>query len=65
MGAERLSALSDEDARAEGMPPGLFDDVPTLWFRRLWDSIYGGGEFAWERDPWVWAIRFRVSERDQ
>ncbi len=58
--AEKLSALRDGDARAEGMPPGLFDEVPTMWFRSLWDSIYGSNEFAWDADPWVWVISFRA-----
>ena len=65
----RLADLSPPDAAAEGMPPGLFggadapEDAAVLWFRRLWDSIYGGGELAWERDPWVWSIHFRVEHK--
>ncbi|MEM7808334.1 MAG: hypothetical protein AAF561_09510 [Planctomycetota bacterium] len=60
---ERLQLIGDEDARAEGMPPGLFDGSPRLWFERLWDSIYGGGEFAWREDPWVWVIGFEVTDK--
>ncbi len=57
---ERLDELTDDDARAEGMPPGLFDHLPTIWFRRLWDGIYGDGEFASSSNPWVWVICFSV-----
>lgn len=29
-------------------------------FRRLWDSINAGRGYAWESNPWVWCVSFRV-----
>ena len=63
--AERVRAITPHDAAAEGMPPGLFNDAAdaaVMWFGRLWDSIYAGTEFAWEGDPWVWVVRFRLKK---
>ena len=63
---QRLASISPVDAAAEGMPPGLFGDDPDAalaWFRSLWDGIYGKGELAWSKDPWVWAIDFAVRRR--
>lgn len=59
---ERLTHITPHEAAAEGMPPGLFDAEAAAvdWFRRLWDTFYGNGEFAWKNDPWVWVIEFRV-----
>ncbi len=62
---ERLSEMSEDDIRAEGMPPGLFDAAPRLWFERLWDQFYGRSEFAAKHDPWIWAIRFDVKFSDE
>jgi hypothetical protein len=58
--AEQIQAISESDAKREGMPPGLFDEMPIVWFRRLWDGFYGRSEFAWEQNPWVWVIDFAV-----
>ncbi|MEL7240525.1 MAG: hypothetical protein AAGK78_16835 [Planctomycetota bacterium] len=68
--AERLSEITPSAAEAEGFPPGLFHQssvsdsdrgkAAVAWFRQLWDSIYGDGEFAWRHDPWVWAIHFKL-----
>lgn len=67
---ERLQAISEADARAEGArcidePTGrevLFPDASRagswrLGYRVLWESINGPG--AWDANPWVWAISFR------
>lgn len=73
---ERVADISEEDARAEGAPYAHFEDafeIPDCLrsiadsfpayahhygFQILWESIQGPG--AWDRNDWVWAIRFRV-----
>lgn len=67
---ERLHAITDEDARAEGVTLGepmkatingepgtarIFD--PRKAFAVLWDQINGDG--AWEKNPYVWRVEFR------
>ncbi len=69
---ERLQAISEEDAKAEGVPPagGLLPDYPGTYltpkgdfataevaFQRLWQSIYGTD--SWQANPWVWVIEFK------
>lgn len=68
---ERLNDISDEDAKAEGVPKsnkfpdtyltpkGDFADA-DIAFQRLWESIYG--EESWQDNPWVWAIEFKRIE---
>jgi hypothetical protein len=67
---QRLHAISETDARAEGCP----GDLPieqTLYdygngymsararFHSLWDSINGERDgCAWRDNPWVWALSF-------
>lgn len=74
--AERVQAISEEDARAEGVLPWVhghgeinpeFDEpglVATgsyrLGFHMAWDSTHGPG--AWERNDWVWPVEFKVVE---
>ncbi|MFT3785319.1 MAG: hypothetical protein QM770_04025 [Tepidisphaeraceae bacterium] len=56
--AERLHALTEAAARAEGFPADLQIE-PVEWFRGLWDSIYGSDDtLAWRANPWVWVIGF-------
>ncbi|HDH1794660.1 TPA: hypothetical protein PIV86_004135 [Klebsiella quasipneumoniae subsp. similipneumoniae] len=72
---ERLNAISEEDATAEGIPPAgsLLPDYPGTFltpkgdfatakvaFQRLWESIYG--EERWNANPWVWVIEFKRVE---
>ncbi|HDK6379829.1 TPA: hypothetical protein M4180_002692 [Klebsiella pneumoniae] len=66
---ERLNAISQEDAQAEGMEltgwrptysdPDSGGEVMTPYdnFAELWSSIYGEG--SWKADPWVWVIEFK------
>jgi hypothetical protein len=66
---ERLQAISDGDAIAEGAP--CIDEVTgrevlfpsaskcgtfKLGYRWLWESINGPG--SWDANPWVWVVEF-------
>ena len=66
---ERLHAITEEDAIAEGVgpapfckagrPPGL-EHVEA--YEDLWDAI-NGKRAPWASDPWVWVVEFtRVTE---
>ncbi|MFO4446106.1 morphogenetic protein [Klebsiella quasipneumoniae subsp. quasipneumoniae] len=71
---ERLNAISEEDARAEGIidggclncgepePCGCVNPEPdaTDAFAYLWQSIYG--QESWNANPWVWVIEFERVE---
>ncbi|MGP8819562.1 hypothetical protein ACT021_02795 [Klebsiella michiganensis] len=69
---ERLNAISQEDAQAEGMEltgwrptysdPDSGGEVMTPYdnFAELWSSIYG--EESWQANPWVWVIEFKRVE---
>lgn len=71
---ERLNAISEEDARAEGIidggclncgepePCGCANPDPdaTDTFAYLWQSIYG--QESWTANPWVWVIEFERVE---
>lgn len=63
---ERLNAISEEDARAEGIIDGgclnCGEPEPdaTDAFAYLWQSIYG--QESWKANPWVWVIEFKRVE---
>lgn len=71
---ERLNAISEEDARAEGIidggclnygepePCGCANPEPdaTDAFAYLWQSIYG--QESWDANPWVWVVSFERIE---
>lgn len=71
---ERLNAISEEDARAEGIidggclncgepePCGCANPEPdaTDAFAYLWQSSYG--QENWNANPWVWVISFKRVE---
>lgn len=65
---ERLQAISEADAMAEGAPPSHpsidavsrefgYADFPRSWYAQMWDHINGHG--SWDANPWVWVIEFR------
>lgn len=69
---ERLQAISEADARAEGArfhdglgighsgwrhDDGAVHDAARSAFARLWESLHGAG--SWAVNPWVWVISFR------
>jgi len=59
---ERLHAITEDDARAEGFPspPGAnvnYPDRARYWFQSLWESINGAG--SWAKNPRVWVVEFK------
>jgi hypothetical protein len=54
---ERLQAITDEDAIAEGIEvtPTM---TPRASFAALWDAI-NGKRAPWTDNPWVWVVTFR------
>jgi hypothetical protein len=67
---ERLQAITDADAHAEGVmlvgrrgtdtDPGYVDTYRYA-FQRLWDSI-NGKRAPWSSNPWLWCVSFRRVE---
>ncbi len=60
---ERLQDISEVDAKAEGvMSEALSDDQiecgPQGLFEILWRQI--NGHPAWDSNPWVWVLTFKV-----
>ncbi|MFN4623608.1 morphogenetic protein [Klebsiella pasteurii] len=61
---EKLKHIHRAGIIAEGYPSereatgGQYD--PFLWYRDLWESIYGDG--SWQANPWVWVIEFKHVE---
>ena len=59
---ERLQAITEEDAYAEGVAGTLPEDTADSArdeFRILWDTI-SGRRATWDSDPWVWVVGFSV-----
>lgn len=58
---ERVQAITEEDARAEGFGvafgPGHFSRA----FDSYWDEI-NGERAPWSSNPWVWVLRFKRVE---
>lgn len=68
---ERLQAISEEDAIAEGCAgclgpnpdfPDEWDPSPREEYRDLWNEINGAG--AWNANPWVVAYTFTVIQKN-
>lgn len=58
---ERLHAISEDDARAEGAPKAFTvsdggDSSHRAGFRNLWRELHGAE--SWDANPWVWALGF-------
>jgi hypothetical protein len=59
---ERLNAISEQDAVAEGVEAFINSDgdeieSATTMFMHLWESI--NGHDSWDANPWVWVIEFK------
>lgn len=63
---ERLNEISEDDARAEGMPTGqvhpeMYDSLYSRdRFIETWESI--NGPESWDENPWVWVVEFQRIE---
>ena len=67
---ERVQDISEADAIAEGItgewvPPGHHSfnghrASARSGYKALWDSINAKRGYGWEKNPWVWAITFKV-----
>ena len=60
---QRIQEITEEDARAEGVPaiPRLDGSDPRYYrqsFAALWDSLAPAGQ-EWADTPWVWAVTFK------
>jgi hypothetical protein len=56
---ERLQAISEADAEAEGRPHTLHlpgGRFANEHFAHLWQTVYG--DDSWVANPWVWVIEF-------
>lgn len=63
---ERLHEISAADAMAEGMESYALNgkpsvtgklNLPSEYYRYLWETINGAG--SWDANPWVWVVEFR------
>jgi hypothetical protein len=64
---ERLQAIGEADARAEGVTiedrhtvgycAGEFLPPSIRAYRDLWESLNGAG--SWDANPWVWVVEFK------
>ena len=65
--AERLQAITEAEAVAEGVEPDFHAAVDgesvahTIAFAVLWDTI-NGSRAPWVTNPWVWVLAFRRVE---
>jgi hypothetical protein len=61
---ERLQAITEEDAVAEGITSDPADLIPARdVFADLWQQINGNHEgCSWAANPWVWVVSFRRVE---
>lgn len=66
---QRLQAITDEDARAEGCSgclgpnpdfPDEWDPTPREEFEQLWNSLHNKPGTTWADNPWIYAVTFEV-----
>lgn len=64
---ERVQDIREMDAEREGtdailVPPHGGGAPHTEGFRVLWDSINAKRGYGWGKNPWVWALTFKVHQ---
>jgi hypothetical protein len=59
---ERLQAISEEDARDEGVEPS--GGSYRAGFEALWGRIYDTAT-SWKRNPWVWVLEYKKREEEE
>ena len=61
---ERLNSISESDAIAEGCQAwtenGQVVDTAVSDFSHLWDAINLSRGFGWDKNPWVWVVKFKL-----
>lgn len=72
--AERLQAITEEDAKAEGIiwvtietapQSGIYRPCAVENFSRLWDPLNAKRGYGWDKNKWVWPISFKRLEAAQ
>ncbi len=64
---ERLQAITEADAKAEGVRPFPLDLEGDCWtdgtyrtaYNYLWNEINGWNPNSWVANPWVWVVEFK------
>ena len=63
---ERIQEITEEDAKAEGVPIIHTEIEDISWYRpsfaTLWDSLNAKRVYSWESNPWVQVITFKCIE---
>lgn len=79
VGLERLQDITQEGAMAEGVTQrphrpasegckpykdgSFIKDCFVCAFRHLWNVINGEKGYPWNKNPWVWCIKYKVIEK--
>lgn len=65
-GVQRLQDITHHDALAEGVEYDVSkpDGSPLARYRALWDHLNAKRGFAWQSNPWVRRICFRVLRKN-
>jgi hypothetical protein len=62
---QRLDQITIDDINGEGCPPISTDEDGSElyeWYSDLWDSLNKKSGFGWDKNPWIWVIRFNRIE---
>jgi hypothetical protein len=62
---ERLQEITLEDINLEGTPDTLDPRLRPFGtrreqYQRFWDSLNAKRGYAWDKNPWVWVVEFKV-----